>query len=180
MAKFIEIKIVDEGKIQRTLDQAEARARDHVKDFLENLGDYVVVQLVANVPFYYGDTLRRVSRTAVVWRPGGAGGGGHWELIAGIKAGFSGAPVYAEFGTGIYAGRGLIGPRTDRAAVDVIATKRPRLQGGQRNAALALQDKSGLRFRHSVKGQRPQRYFYRTWQELNIYASARIGSANPI
>jgi hypothetical protein len=172
--KFIEIEVQGEEKILLALNRAEESfhgvARDHVTD----MSQFVTAWLAATVPTYDRYIMRHISREPATWLPGGAGGGGEWVAVAGIKAGTSRHPLYAEFGTGIYAGRGLIRARYDRARATVIETGLSRLSR-RRGGVLTFQ-KHGepRRFRYWVRGQKGQHYFYETWRTLNVYANARV------
>ena len=68
------------------------------------------ITLIASVPQYNNYIMNQIDRDGPTWMPGGAGGGGEWKAIVGIKEGGSQHPLYVEFGTGIYAGGGLIYP----------------------------------------------------------------------
>ena len=92
--------------------------------------------------------------------PGGGGGGGEWKGIVGIKKGASKHPLYVEFGTGIYAGKGLIYPRASMSADGV-------QEAWRRSKARYCP----LRW---TQGSARQHYFYRTWRVLNAHMSARI------
>src|SRR4051794_6550818 len=177
MADFIDIKVEGEDKILAALDYAEQRLHSRTRDHVNDLSRFVTAHLAATVPVYDSYILRHIDREPSRWVPGGAGGGGAWEGMAGIRRGTSLHPLYTEFGTGIYAGRGrkrLIRARYDRAQASVIATGNRRLS--RRAGGVLTFQKHGepRRFRYWVSGQKGQHYFYFTWLDLNIYAAARI------
>jgi hypothetical protein len=118
------------------------------------------------VPQYNGYTMRHIDRDGPTWMPGGAGGGGEWHGIVGIKEGTSRHPIYAEFGTGIYAGKGLIWPAGIRrlsGKYQPVMRFEKRGEGGGKGI-----------YRYWIKGQRGQHYFYQTWRVLQAHMAARI------
>jgi hypothetical protein len=128
-----------------------------------------------------GDLVRHVSRSGVYWHPGGAGGGGNWEIVAGVKpvplkyGGFRDSiyPLYAEKGTASE-GRGYIYPRDDRMPASTIATKRSRKQTG---GVMTFQKQGEERkFRFRVRGQKPQRFVFAAYHQLSVYTRTRMMS----
>lgn len=165
MAKeFIWVE-VDEDNIFQKYDYATGYVKSYAKNTLDDLADFGVRMLHVNVPQYTTYLLRHVNREAVRWLPGGIGGGGEYGTIVGIKAGTSKHPIYVEMGTGIYAipARGYIQPKT-KEYMSFFSN----IYGRRINTK-------------RVKGQRPQHYFYRTWEQLVVYARARLiaGKAIP-
>jgi hypothetical protein len=157
MADFLSIDLEDEGEIFARIERVEEGQRRRARQMLDNLADFAVFVLRANVPVRTSYLLRHVARTPVVWRPGGAGGGGEWEVVAGVKRGLSRHPLYVEFGTGLYGAVGwYIVPNRAPFMVFRSSITRRIIRATR------------------VRGQRPQRYFYRSWRELEIYARGRV------
>lgn len=172
--KFIEIEIEGEDKILLALRRAEERQHGVAREFVNDMSRFTTAELAARVPLYSGYTFRHIGREPATWVPGGAGGGGEWVGVAGIKRGNSQHPLYAESGTGVYAGRRIIRARYDRARATVIATGLSRLSR-RRGGVLTFQKLGEPRkFRYWVSGQEGQRYFYGTWRALDIYAGSRF------
>lgn len=165
--RFIWMEFEDEHSIMLKLDTFVERKKRELKDMLDDLGDYAVLRLLATVPVYNAYIFRHIDRTEVRWHPGGAGGGGEYEVVAGIKRGDSQHPLYAEFGTGIYVGRGMIRPLHG----DFVILSRA---GGKGNVLTFQKHGEPRKFRPFVRGQKGQRYFYRTWRDVQVYASARV------
>jgi hypothetical protein len=160
--KFIEIDIEGEDKIQAALRMQGARQEANLKDLVDDLADAASIALITQAPRHNDYILNHIAREGAVWMPGGAGGGGEYKAIVGIKEGTSRHPLYVEFGTGIYAGRGYIFPHSSQ----VMRIDKPDDQFPNRRG-------TGV-YRWYVRGQRPQRYFYMTWRILNAIAAARI------
>lgn len=155
--RWIEYKIENEKEILAGFDKEQAKARRHLHDLLDDISKAGVRLLRYHVPTYSRYLIRHVDRSPETWSPGGIGGGGSWDRIVGIKAGSSRHPLYVEFGTGIY---GLVGWY-------ILPLK------AQFMVFYGSKAKRILRKR-AIRGQQPQRYFYTTWLELNVYAHARI------
>jgi hypothetical protein len=164
--KFIEIDIEGEDKIQASLKVQEARYTAQLHELLDELADVASVALIMNVPRHNDYILNHIAREGPAWMPGGAGGGGEHKAIVGIKEGTSRHPIYVEFGTGIYAGRGLIW-----------STQGPGALTGRYGPVMTF-EKHGepRRFRYWIQGQKGQHYFYLTWRVLNAIAAARIAA----
>jgi len=175
--RFIEIGVEGEEKILLGMERQEERLHGYARETVNDLARFVTADLAATVPTYTDYILRHISREPPTWFPGGVGGGGEWEAVAGIKAGTSMHPLYAEFGTGIYAGRGLIRARMDRAPASVIATGHKRLTRRQGGVITFQKLGEPRKFRWWVRGQRGQHYFYQTWRTLNVYAASRFFAA---
>jgi hypothetical protein len=157
MAKFIEIEIEDPEDILMRIDAIVERRRDRSRALLDNLSDFALHALRANVPVDRRYLIRHTDRSELRWRPGGAGGGGSWESVVGVKRGLSKHPLYVEFGTGLYGAVGwYITPQT--------------------HAFMTFYSRKYHRLMHvaSTRGQRPQPYFYTTWRELTVYARGRL------
>ena len=141
--------------LERVQRNNEKLARDLVEDMTQ-IGGY---WLIAFVPMHNGYIMRHIDRSGPTWFPGGASGGGEWKGIVGVKEGSSRHPLYVEFGTGVYAGKGKIYPRRPGG---VLAFKK---QGEEAGKAI---------FRRWVWGQRGQHYFYQTFRVLQAHMAARI------
>lgn len=154
---FIEIEFENEAEIEAALDAYELRTRNWLRRTLDELSDAGLRILRMNVPTHSRYLLRHTDKTAVAWRPGGGGGGGSWEQTMGVKRGTSRHPLYVEFGTGLYGRLGWwITPITAPYMV---------FYGTRARKVL---------YKRAVRGQKPQRYFFQTWQEMQVYARARI------
>jgi hypothetical protein len=158
MADFIEYIVEDEGDILRRFDRTVNLQRLRMREFLDELADTGVQLLNITAPDFSSYTRRHIDREPVRYTL--APTGGVWETTVGIKRGTSIHPLYAEFGTGIYATppRGYITPRRAEylSFYSFLYNRRIRVK--------------------QVKGQRPQRYFYRAWVDLNYYARLRASA----
>jgi hypothetical protein len=162
--KFIDIHIEGEDKIQTALRVQGARQEANLRDLVDELADVASLALIMNVPRRSDYILNHIAREGAAWMPGGAGGGGEWKAIVGIKEGRSRHPLYVDQGTGIYAGRGLIW-----------STQGPGALTGKYAPVMTFQKQGEpRRFRYWTKGQKGQHYFYLTWRILNAVAEARI------
>lgn len=157
MAQELAIEIDESGAI-RWLDRQAARQRLRIRDTIDDIADVGVATLYLRVPELSSYLARHVDREPVKWFPGGTGGGGEYRAVVGIKRGTSRHPLYAEFGTGIYAqpSRGYITAKAGNflSFYSYIYGRRIRVR--------------------RVRGQRAQRYFYATWRDMNVYARARV------
>lgn len=151
----------------RGLDLCAELARRQLKNLIDNVADFGLHALEGNVPSYSTYTLRHTDRSDIRWNPGGAGGGGEYEVIVGIKAGTSKHPIYVKSGTGIYGFKripyGALKPRTSA--------------GGTVSPGLMFF--YSQRYGHvisvrSVKGQKPQDFLYTTYREMQVYTGARL------
>lgn len=153
--EHVSIEVDDEDKVIIAFERAEERADERVRNILDNLTDFGVHVLQANVPVHTEYLLRHIARGQVV------GVGDEWHSIVGIKRGTSKHPLYVEFGTGIY------------GAVGWFITP---LKG---KFMAFYSNKLGRKIRVThTKGQRPQHYFYLSWREMQIYSMARLMSAD--
>lgn len=157
--KFIEIRIEDEHDIQAKLTAVEERANRQLRNLLDNFSELGRAIVAHNVPVRERIMQEHVDRTRATWRPGGAGGGGHYEAVYGVKriVGSPPYPLYVEFGTGLYGPhRHYIYPR--------------------RSAYMSFYSR---RYNRRIRitrgrGQRAQRFFYISWREFQVYAAARL------
>jgi hypothetical protein len=163
MTDFIEFE-VDEDEVMRGLTIQEVWAKHVLRDFIDDLADkgIEVLRMHApkpglNHPYSEGYTQEHIDRTGISWHPGGAGGGGTYQVILGVKAGTSYHPVYANLGTGVYS--------YTRDYIRSISGKLMWFYG----------TKIGLRIAaYEVAGQRPQRFLYETWRDLALFAEMRL------
>lgn len=167
--KFIEISVEGEDKTILALERMQRENERLARDLIEDLSEAGAVWLISFVPQYNGYILRHIDRAGPTWMPGGPGGGGEWKAIVGIKEGSSRHPLYAEFGTGLYAGRGLIfasGVKGLTGRNQSVMRFEKRGEGGGK----------GL-YRYWIKGQRGQHYFNLTWRVLQAHAATRVSRA---
>lgn len=152
--EFITVEVNGAGEILAALAWLETR-HERMKNMLLGMGSYgnYVMRLYTHVSSGY--TLRHIGHSGVRWRPGGAGGGGSWEVVSGVKSGSSRHPLYHAQGTGIYAGKGLIRPQTGKW--------------------LTFQKKGEpRRFRPWVRGQEPNNFLYIAYGHMKLYAMGSI------
>jgi len=162
--RFIDIRVEGEDKIFDALRLHEYRSGTAARDFVDDLSTFARNILVTSVPRGRSSyILRHVGRTPAIYRPGGVGGGGVWEAVAGIKAGDSYHPLYVEVGTGVHYGTGFIYPRGR-----VFRIEKPFPEADDRGRV--------TKYRHPrwVTGQEGQHYFYKTWQDVLMLAGTRI------
>jgi len=155
--KFIEFIIEDEGEILRAISRQERNNTRLAKEILNDLAKFGLQMLYVNAPSYSTYILRHASKTDARFRPGGAGGGGEFEAIVGIKSGTSRHPIYVEVGTGLYG----------EFARRITPTSAPSMTWFSTVYGKAISKKS-------TKGQKPQRYFYETWKEVEVYARVQL------
>jgi len=155
--RFISIEINEADAIRWLNRQAERQAH-YARELLDDIASFSVHDLRIHVPEFSSYTLRHVDREIVRWVPGGAGGGGEWSTVVGVKSGTSQHPLYAEFGTGIYAtpSRGFIEPN-----VKPLMSFYSFLYGRR------------IRIKRAM-GQKAQHYFYRSWLATDAYARYRL------
>lgn len=168
--RFIWIDVEGEEKILMAMRTYEERSGRHIREFVNDLSEFAARILVTTVPVGKSEYLmRHVDRTAAQWRPGGAGGGGEWQGIAGIKAGSSMHPLYVDQGTGIYAGKGRIYPR--QARVLRFEKPMPEVEYDRHGNVRGV---TTVRYRRWVRGQPGQRFLYHTWVDVVMYAEHEI------
>lgn len=160
--RFIEIKVEDETDIILGLERLQEKQQRKLREMLVELSNVASLSLISNVPQYNSYIMNHISREGPRWMPGGAGGGGEWKSIVGIKEGTSRHPLYVEFGTGLYAGKGLI------------FAKGVRRLTGKRQPVMVLEKEGTVNFRYWTGGQRGQHYFHDTWEMVRDYARARM------
>lgn len=162
--RFIDIELKNEHEVMRSLGQVEEHNQHKARELIDELAKFTENMLTIMVPTYSLYLFRHIDRSGPMWMPGGAGGGGEWKAIVGIKDGPSRHPEYVEFGTGIYGNKG-----------DFIWASGVKGLTGKRQKVMTF-EKHGepRRFRYWVKGQKPQRYMYLTWGVLNALAREKI------
>jgi hypothetical protein len=155
---------VDEDTAKHGIDRAQLAIGGKVNRLLEDLARQGVHILQSNVPIYSSYTLRHIDRSQIKWHPGGAGGGGTWETMFGIRAGTSMHPLYANRGTPPYTGSGSEVVTYGRSQPQVVPS---RMYFFSKMYGRVI----GVR---SVEGQQPQLFLYKTFTELRAYVSARL------
>jgi len=164
--RFIEIKVENEDRVIASLVARGERENAKLRRLIDDLADFTEHYLYSAVPRGTSKyILEHIGREGPTWMPGGAGGGGMWKAIVGIKEGESRHPYYVEFGTGIYGDKGDL----------IWAASGPGFLTGKVGKVMAF-DKGTepTRFRYYIKGQPPQHYFRSTWRVLDAYARARV------
>lgn len=155
--EFIGLDLEGEDELILALERAEAGQKQRVQSLLDNLADFGRFTLIQNSPIFTSYLIHHVGRSLVVWRPGGAGGGGEYEVVFGVKAGSSKHPLYVEFGTGLYGAVGWW----------IVPLKAQYMVFYSQKLRRKIRTKK-------VRGQKPQRYFYTTWREMQIYAAGKV------
>jgi hypothetical protein len=164
MANFIEIELEGEDVIAAKFATFEERQRMRLRGLLGDLAELGEALLRANAPrgIYRGGRLHRaIDSSGASWRPGGVGGGGEYQSVFGVK-GPSIYPYYVEFGTGLY------GPKRNY----IYPNRSPFMSF---YSTLYKRWVTVAR----TRGQRPQRFFYITWREFQVYAAARLMMYHP-
>lgn len=181
MPKYIDLTLDGDEGAEIFLRTIESRLKLRMQGAIAGAANYGLYWLRIYVPVSTGYTLRHTDATGAHWRPGGSGGGGEWEATVGVKAGSSRHPIYAASGTGVYAGRGIITPRADRAIASVISTGRLRGQfGGSARPALRLSAPGRpTGYRYWIAGQKGQNFLYATYQQVRLYMGARVHTLGP-
>ena len=152
--KWIWFEIENEDEVMVLLDVYHEVLQKRTRDLLNELAEDGVTFLAANVPNYSSYTLRHVDRSSVEWRAAD----GEYEAVVGIKAGTSLHPVYVNRGTGIY------GP-SGRPYQAFNVTGRMWFYSHVYGRVIGVEE---------VKGQRAQQFLYTTFNELRIFAQARM------
>lgn len=156
--KFIEFLIEDERSILRAIERQEKSNQRLAKEIVDDLAKFGVRMLYLNAPEKHSSyILRHIDRKDARFRPGGSGGGGEYEAIVGIKSGSSRHPLYVEGGTGLY------GERADYIYPD----HAPSMTWYSTVYKKIISKKK-------TRGQKPQRYFYQTWKEVEVYARVQL------
>lgn len=164
MATQVELRWEGLERVLLAIDRIDERSGRVLRDWLESLGSYGVYWMKFYAPhgassLGSGQSLQqRIDRTGARWHPGGAGGGGAWEVTAGVKgAGGGRYPIYVNLGTGLYR---------------PVAPARIRSDSGR---AMSFQKLGHPRaFFMSQRGQRPQPFLYQSWQQVLLYARGNI------
>jgi hypothetical protein len=158
---FIEYRIEGEEEIERAFERMKIQSKIRVKNVLDDLAEFGVRTLEARVPRSSTYIFRHIDMSPTIFHPGGAGGGGEYRKVFGIKHGTSRHPLYVEQGTGIY---GVVGwfifPDTSKYMYFF----------SQRYGRV-------IRVKQ-LRGQRPRRYFLNTWNDLQVYAQSRVMLTN--
>lgn len=181
MADLITTVVEVEGdeNLLLAFDRIEAWPRRQGQDFLDWLTSNAAFWIRIYAP--QGETgalIRHVNRTAVGWHPGGAGGGGTYEAMAGVR-GIDTAgsrriyPTWVEKGTANQ-GRGYIYPRGDASRLPA-KTSAADLRRKRWGKVLTFQKQGEPRkYRYRVRGQRPQPFVFAAFHQVSIYTRARM------
>lgn len=151
---------IDEDDVMRGFDLQEFALHQHLKELLDDMADKgkeILERYAPESPEGDAYTKRHVDRSHVAWMPGGAGGGGQYEVIVGVKAGASYHPVYANVGTGVYS-----------YTEDYIRSPKGGLMwfyASRLGRVISM---------YAVAGQRPQRFLYETWRDLSLLTEMRV------
>lgn len=155
---------VDEDEAMHGIERAQLAIGGRVRDLLDDLTDKGVHILTTNVPIYSSYTLRHIDREQAKWHPGGAGGGGTWEAMFGVRAGTSMHPLYVNRGTPPYTGSGSEVVTYGRSQPQTVPS---RMYFYSKMYGRVI----GVR---QVEGQKPQLFLYKTFTELRAYVAARL------
>lgn len=159
--RHLEIDVDGLNKVEAAVALMPQKNRLILRQVLNKLGDFALhyAQLFAPIQIGPGggELLRRLQKSPIRFKPGGAGGGGWYELLVGIIRGDR-YPLYVHGGTGLYrqtgAGR-LITPRRPGGWLTFQKHGEPR------------------RFVRYVRGQRPQPFIERAYERTKTYAQAQ-------
>lgn len=167
MTDYLSVQLEGDRTLELGLTLIQAKARERLRGIVGGWSHYTLYWLRLYVPVDSGYTLRHTDASTPTWRPGGPGGGGEWVSTVGIKTGTSRHPLYRAFGTGLYAGRGLIRPHHPGGFT--LVSRNPR------RGVLTFQKRGEQRrFRYWVRGQRGRNFLYAAYQQARIYANARV------
>lgn len=158
MTDFIEFE-VDEDEVMRGFDLQEKLVRAWLKDFMGDMADLGTEVLEHYAPEWTGYTHRHIDHTSLRWHPGGAGGGGTYEIVVGVKAGTSYHPVYPNVGTGYW------GPTQNL------------IRSPKGNLMYFYASRLGhVISKYEVVGQKPQFYLYDTWRDMARILDLRLST----
>lgn len=142
------------------IDRAGNNANDRMKDLLDDTANVATFWMHIYAPT--GETAyiqSHIARTRLYWHPGGSGGGGSWEVTAGVREGSSRHPLWVEAGTGIYGDhRRPITPRTKSAMV------------------FSTPGRAGRVYAERTRGQRAQPYVKAAYNQAKVYAFTHFKS----
>lgn len=157
------IKIEGDEEFIRYTHLVQERGRRWLRGLVAGMANYTLHWARIYAPDGpTGYIQRHLDATGAQFRPGGAGGGGSYEAVAGVKRGDSKHPLYVHQGTGLYSYRH-----------DFI---RPNKAGG----VLAFEKKGEPTvFTKKVKGQEAQPYVYGAYKQTILYARARVVQFGP-
>ena len=65
------------------------RQQRKLREMMMELSNVASLTLISLVPQYHNYLMNHIDREGPTWMPGGAGGGGEWKVIVGIKEGTS-------------------------------------------------------------------------------------------
>lgn len=155
MTEWIEFDLEGADVIDLRLMRIEEAGAVKLRGILEGMANYSVHWMRIYAPSFSGYLRRHIGTSQARWMPGGAGGGGSWEVSAGVRRGDSRHPLYVEGGTGLY--------------------------GFRRDTIKPLHAKFMMWYRfgrwhraRETKGQRAQPFLYMAFQQTKLYAHARM------
>lgn len=152
--EWLSVEVENLDEIDRVFARIEERSKAKSLEVLEGMATYSLFWLRLYIPVREGYILRHTDKSERRWRPGGAGGGGEYEMVVGVKRGDSRHPLYVDQGTGIYGG--FHRPITGKPGPMVFYSR-------------------GRWWRlWEVRGQRPQHFLYRAYNQARLYAIGRI------
>jgi hypothetical protein len=155
VAEWISVEVENLDEIDRVFARIESRSKAKALELLEGMATYSLFWLRIYAPEREGYILRHIDKSSRRWRPGGAGGGGEYEIVTGVKRGDSQHPLYVDQGTGIYGG-----------------FHRPITSTG--NHPMVFFSRGRWWRLWQTKGQRPQHFLYRAFVQTRLYATGRI------
>lgn len=184
--------------VRLALGSQSLRRREQLKEILNDAADKATAEMRIYAPV--GETgylHEHLHRSGMTYLPGGAGGGGTYQIVTGVRRGTSQHPFFVHGGTAnrdldtmtnaavlggggganlqgrIYARGGMTAKRY-QLRVAQRGTKDPIL----RRPALTFQKQGEpRRFRAWVRGQRPQPFVYFAFQTTAIYVERRLAAS---
>lgn len=171
--------------IIRVLAHTDQRRREWLKILTLDLGRHAMMMMRVYAPSGQSNYLHsHINMSGIVYRPGGAGGGGSYEVIAGVRRGTSEHPIYVHQGTknpegqtihgALVGGTGDLQGRIYAKGAGAFG-RATSFTHAQRKPVLTFQKRGEpRRFRAWVSGQRPQPFAYFAFGHTAVYAKGRI------
>jgi hypothetical protein len=175
------------------------RRRAILHQWLDHLADVAEAEMHRLAPIGQskdsGYIQSHIGKSGFGYEPGGAGGGGTYTLTTGVRRGQSLHPLYVESGTkNIYSSGGFeailrggmtgegFGPAMNlqgriypRNRVNFLTPTGKDFESAGKRPALTFQKRGEPRkWRAWVTGQRPQRFVYRSFHHVSIYAKGQM------
>lgn len=181
MPNEFELNFVWEPK-RLTLNKEIVDSLQTGREWVEDLGERAAQAIAQETPRVSGKTLTLIHKGGARYSPGGAGGGGVWEMSVGILQSPRNTVLYVHRGTA-GGSKGKIYPRDDRAPASVVATRRSRLRKDDNKAAVPIGKRRALmfqkgaepvRFRFWVSGQDPNPFVYTAYKQVRLYAGFKF------